>query len=402
MSTERNVIAASVMSRNAFVRIDKHIEVESLSAAARVVMQHIADYYDRDPHTDKCDIDILEQQIISSVTNPKHKETFEHVMKGIAKVDVSAINVATAILEAKRDALGAKLGAELASGSTSVEESMREYLDLHSDLYADEEDASELINDLDLDEMMDARGGGDLIRVYPSSLNSRIGGGMVRGEHLIFFARPEMGKTLFLVNAVGGFLSQGLKVLYIGNEEPVLNVAMRVVSRITGRTHNEIEEDRSAAIETAREKGWSNLYMKFLTPGTPSEIENLVVETECDVLIVDQLRNVDVKEENLTRSLEKAGKVIRQIAGRNSCLAISVTQAGDSASNKAVLEMNDVDSSNTGIPATCDVMVGMGAGPDDVQAMRRIMSLIKNKRAGNHEFFPVKVTPILSKMEGMG
>ena len=53
--------------------------------------------------------------------------------------------------------------------------------------------------------------------------------------------------------------------------------------------------------------------------------------------------------------------------------------------------MGDIDSSNTGIPAQADILIGLGANAQDVDMGRRIISLPKNKRGGNHDNFPVQV-----------
>ena len=83
-------------------------------------------------------------------------------------------------------------------------------------------------------------------------------------------------------------------------------------------------------------------------------------------------------------------------------LAISVTQAGDSADNKAVLDMGDVDYSNTGIPAQADVMIGVGVTAELEAENRRMFSLPKNKISGDHSSFPVNVLPHLSRVTSLG
>jgi hypothetical protein len=108
-----------------------------------------------------------------------------------------------------------------------------------------------------------------------------------------------------------------------------------------------------------------------------------------------------MKEDSLTRQLEKAAMAARNLGKKHGAMVMSVTQAGDSASGKAILEMGDVDSSNTGIPAQADVMVGIGASMEDIEMGRRVISLPKNKRSGQHGYFPVRVDPTRSRILGM-
>jgi len=116
------------------------------------------------------------------------------------------------------------------------------------------------------------------------------------------------------------------------------------------------------------------------------------------VVLVDQLRNLNVHEDHFVQKLEKAASAVRNLAKKHGFVAISVTQAGDSASGKSILDMGDVDSSNTGIPATADVMIGIGATAEDERLGRRVLSLPKNKVGGNHAHLPVRVEPHLSKI----
>jgi hypothetical protein len=96
-----------------------------------------------------------------------------------------------------------------------------------------------------------------------------------------------------------------------------------------------------------------------------------------------------------------AANAVRQIGSRQNALAISVTQAGESAAGKPVLDMEDVDFSNTGIQGAVDVMIGIGASKDDENAGRRVISLPKNKRTGRHDFFPVEVDIQLNRVVSM-
>jgi RecA-family ATPase len=150
-------------------------------------------------------------------------------------------------------------------------------------------------------------------------------------------------------------------------------------------------EDPEGADALAREMGYDNLVLASLTPGTPKEIERLIIDHKPDVVVMDQLRNLLVGEENFTRSLERSAQIVRALGKKHNALVLSVTQAGDSASGKSILDMGDVDSSNTGIPAQADVMIGIGMSRDDELQGRRVLSLPKNKAGGNHDSFPVRV-----------
>lgn len=400
--SERNLLASCIASREAFETIQDHVKKEDLSEQGDVILSHVRDYYQRDAEAGRVDTDLLQTSVARSMSNPKHKEMFTQLIASIVGEEVSASNVIHDYIEVKREHAGAKLASVLASGqpATRVRPLLDDYLVWENATEIDE-DESEIINGMSIAELVGDTTEKDLIKIWPSSLNERLDGGLLRGHHLLIFARPEMGKTLMLVNMMAGFVAQDLKVLYIGNEEPVRDTMYRMVSRLTGMTRGEIIDDQELADATARERGYESIYFKDATPGTPGQIQRWIDEVGPDVVVVDQIRNLNVNEEQFTQKLEKAATAVRNLGKSNNVLMVSVTQAGDSASGKGPLDMGDVDSSNTGIPAQTDVMVGVGATRDDESRNVRILSLPKNKRSGRHEFFPVRIDPIRSNVRGM-
>jgi hypothetical protein len=107
-------------------------------------------------------------------------------------------------------------------------------------------------------------------------------------------------------------------------------------------------------------------------------------------------------QDNYVLKLEEAATQARTWAKKYSCVVVSVTQAGDSASGKAVLDLGDVDYSNTGIPAQADVMIGIGASEAQRNAGEVMISLPKNKVSGCHEWFACTTEPHLSKILPLG
>ena len=402
MSTEARILAASCDSRVAYEMVRQHIDEADLTEQGRVVLAHVDAYYTRDRAAGMVDYEVLTGQIMHSMGNPKHKATFGAIMNNLQATNVSALNVADEILGAKREAMGAKLSAMLAGGGR---DGLMELLDSYRQLEA----ATGLEQSVSQHEILHAPSlmqldqgqAGQTIHIYPSSLDRRLNGGLLRGHHMVVFARPEMGKTMFLVNMVNGFFKQGLRVLYMHNEEPERDIVARVIGRVTERTIFEVEADPEGSDKLARERGYGGFYIHPMHPGTAREVEAAVSTIKPDVLIIDQLRNLSSKEDNFARQLEKSAAAVRQMGGKYNCLVVSATQAGDSASGKPVLDMGDVDSSNTGIPGACDVMLGIGARQEDLDAGRRMLTLVKNKRSGDHTFFPVKVNPNLSQMLSM-
>lgn len=400
MSAERDILVAACENRKAYDLIEKHWTAKDMTEPGKLVLSHISDYYERDPSAKSVHMDTLRELVLQSVTNPKHKETFETVLNALEKADLSGINVATALVNGKMEALESKIASAFASGKRAEgQKLLDEYREL-TETGLDVSGPQPQIG-LTVDDIIGETGTEELIHMYPQVLDQHLDGGLVRGHHVLLFARPEMGKTLFLINAMRGFLRQGLRVLYCGNEEPIKPTALRMIGRLCEWDKFEVASNREQADRIAEERGYLNWIPVHLEPGTPREIEALVEEYKPDVLVVDQIRHLYVKDDSFPRQLEKACVAVRNMAARHNCLAISVTQAGESAAGKPVLDMEDVEWSNTGVQGAVDVMIGLSASREDEEANRRVLSLPKNKRSGNHGFFPVGIDIPLNKLTSM-
>lgn len=392
--SERNLIASCIKSRKAYDSIADSINGEDFTEQGVMILKHVGMYYGRDAEAQHVDTTLLHNSICRELPNPKHHKLFKDIVDGMASADVSPENVAADYVAVKREKVGAQLATALAAGKDA--DTIRPLLERYEELLdkndLEKEEEKRVLVGASVAELVAARTRtGGLIHVFPRALNERLDGGLLRGHHMVVFARPEVGKTTFLCNAMYGFCKQNLRTLYVGNEDPIEDVVLRVVCRLSDLTRAEVIDQPEGAHALALENGYNNLVLASLAPGTPREIEALVKEYKPDVLLVDQLRNLLVGEDNFTRQLEKAAQQVRSIGKRNDCLVISVTQAGDSASGKSILDMGDVDSSNTGIPAQADVMVGIGMSREDELMGRRVLSLPKNKAGGNHDSFPVRV-----------
>jgi len=394
---EQHVLSSTMASRDAFMRVADHVERSDLSEQGWLIWEGISDYYDTDPLVSRVDAELLAEAVARRVPADKHKDMFRELVRNAAEFEASPENVVADLLETKRQRVGHELASALLAG-----DSAGELFDQYDKLLSAEDfgngEDEEQRRGLSVRELVQEgfdRSG--LVQVLPESLNRRLDGGLRPGHHLVLFARPEMGKTMMTIEMMAGFLLQGLTVLYIGNEDPIDDVNMRVINRLSGMTKAEVMSEPDKADEVIRPKGYDNLILASLAPGTAREITSLIEAYEPHVLVLDQLRNINMHDDNRVLQLEKAATQARQWAKRYSCVVVSVTQAGDSASGKAILDLGDVDYSNTGIPSQADVMVGLGASDQNKMRGEVVISLPKNKVSGRHEHFAVLSEPHLSK-----
>lgn len=395
---EQKIIAAAIKSREAWEKITSLLSDGDLTERGEIIWKGICEYYAADADCQSVPRQELIDGLSLKIKREGHRVLLVRIIDEACDLDVSAGNVARYILGVKRENAAFALAAQLANaGEISPENAelgrtLDRFLDLLGDDGEKQEDRVESTEGLTLKEVYDLSYGeeGEGFTIWPPSLGARLGT-VTRGHHIVVFARPEMGKTMTTLNLVAGLATTGNRILYVCNEEPVGDLYFRMACRLLNRSRNEILGDLEGAHKAAKERGLENVIFRKLHPGTIREISMLCSKLKPDVLVVDQIRNLQTKEDSRVNSLDTLAQGVRALASKHNLLAISVTQAGESAEGKAALGMTDVDFSNTGIPGACDVMIGVGATANDVTYGRRMISLPKNKTGGgDHAVFSVQ------------
>lgn len=397
---EVKILAAFMADRSAYNKLQQFVGKDTFSDKADIIYKEIAEYYGLDEDAHNVDKNIIYSRIERKY--PKHSEIFRKLFNGLEPVSVP--NVEKEFIEMLRKNRGQALAEALVSeNDKAIPDLLDKYNRVNDlgELITDGQDRKTLCG-ASAAELLEVYSKDNLIPIYPSALNERIGGGAPKGAHIFFYAVPEMGKTLTAVNMLAGIGNAGYKALYVGNEDPIKLINLRLLTRLAKMTKQEIIQDPVRADELAGGRGYGNVVFEELAPGSISDISDMIDEHEPDVVILDQLTNL-----NASRNLAKTEKYeylayqYRMLVKRKNVLGISFAQAGDSAEGKAILERNDVYYSNTGIPAQCDVMVGLGGTQEDERMNRRWLSLPKNKLSGDHEPIPVMINPVYSMMRGV-
>jgi archaellum biogenesis ATPase FlaH len=396
---ERKIVSAMLKDRKAWEVLKDRLEPNEIAPESATILRIAGEYYETDPEAKSCDLEIVKQRLERQIQSNKLVDVLKGILDSLP--DVSAVNLTQEILALKRHSIGLKLSSVLAAGKSGpeVEELIGSWQSMvgAGDALAEEE--ASCITGVPVESLFATAFNKDnLVKVYPKSLNDRLDGGVLPGTHILVFANTEMGKTLVAINMVAGFLHQKLPTLYVGNEDPAENILLRLGTRLSGLNKYEIRDNPRKAQELIDSRSAGLFTIAPLAPGTFPEISGLVRKYSPKVVILDQLRNLDVKSENRTQALERAATEARNLAKRFGLVVVSITQAGDSASGKASLGTGDVDSSNVGIPGQMDVMIGVGATEEMLRNNTRMLSFPKNKVSGNHNPITVTVDPQLSKV----
>ncbi len=389
MISPRTLIAAAIHDRASFDAVKASDEPNQFTGDLLTTWKALDAYYERDSNVASCVVDNLTALAVANLADGKKRKKLAATIDEIAALPASPDNVREAIREVRRERLSTRLAVALSARKSREE--VDALISEWQETFAPVEDEKELTYEEALKSRNDTSA---RMVVYPLRLNKELGGGVLPGHHIILFARPEQGKTAAAITMAVGFAKKGHKVLYLGNEDPAADLMVRAITAITKKVRHEVQ---SETLTEALKLGLSNIRFIDIAPGSLAEIEGHVRKHRPHVLVVDQLRNVHAgKTENLTQRLDAVAQGIRAIAKRHGLVAVSLTQAGDSARDRPILDDGDIDSSNTGIPAAADVLIGLGSNQSMRDEGSRMMTVCKNKVAGTHNHFTVRLDPMLS------
>lgn len=393
---ERQILTLLFTSRKLYEELLPLLSEQEFSPIGQVIFNAIVEYYEIDAAANACDIDILTQRL--SRKHPKSADTFKQLLVSFTPntttttTTTSFGNVRAELYAFKLNQLGQRLSVALLDHKDNCEELINEYIQLMA-LSKDDGtvvSSANVVTAVDVSAVVSNLTGDGLYKLYPNSLNAAVGGGVPEQTHIVVYAEPELGKSAFCINLAACAARDGNRVLFIDNEDPLKSTIMRFICRLTNLTQQEIVDNPQAAHELALQKGYGNITIASLCPGTVDEIDSLITEYEPAYLIVNQIRHLYFKGvDGEVAQLTKAGAAMRRLIKKHNIVGVSVHQAADSATNKSVLTRGDCYMSNTSLPGDADILLGIGATVDMRANGLRMISLAKNKINGNHAPFAV-------------
>jgi hypothetical protein len=343
---------------------------------------------------------VLKEQLGAMVPNEKRRDNYLLYMDEVLGQDVSVVNVIALVRDSKKQLLADELGAALLGkeNPNKIKNLLAAYTEFEES--TEEEEEAEVYHNMSVDDVVNLTVNPDnLIKVAPRSLNEVLEGGVLPQTNIIIYKRPEAGGSALAISIVRGMVLQGLPGIYFENEDPTVTTVQRIQSCLTGMSKHEMYKKREEAQGLLDKSHFDLVRVIPLTPGTPWEIERYVKKYQPKWIVINQIRHLEMKADTKVNQLEDAANLGRKLAKKYNLVSIGVTQAGDSAEQKLVLGMSDIDNSKTGIPGAVDLMIGLGVNAAyEAQGMRMI-SLPKNKISGKHVHFPVKILPEISRIE---
>lgn len=400
---ELKILSAAMMDKGCYNLINKYIEAKDVGPETWKILKVIGEYYERDPTARSADRELVEDSTRRSIPdhNDKARDVIKEVFGRIPK-EVSVDNLSEYIISTKRERVQSELHQSLLARKPARElsalmEKWREFEQLQLNDVSEEVYTGWSVKDLVSKHFEPGR----LIKLLPGTLNRRTDGGAKPGHHILVFAPTELGKTLFCVNFCYGFIRQGLKVLYIGNEDPIAEIQMRLVNRITSLTKDEVRKGAETIDDALTKANYGNFTIAGLAPGTFSAIKDITSELDPHVVILDQLGNIEMGIDNPTQSFLAAAKAARALGKSEQRLVCSVAQASDSAYGRAILRKNDIQWSNVDVPGQLDLQLGLGSTEEMESAGLLRVAMCKNKLSGDGGWFDVRKVKEYSRIEDL-
>lgn len=387
---ELSLLAAIFRRRENFERLTTiGLEAKDFSEAGKFVVYAVGEQFERDPEAHEASMSILRSQAVRRFGPGSMSESIITFVSQFPD-DVSGINVVEEYRLLRVSRVATTIATLLATGQHGEE--VNELLDKYKRIISGDGGGEDFKHRLMPEDFEDDES--QRIQISPASLNSFIGGGVIRGHNITVYGRPDSGKSLFAINQAAFACKQGYRVLYVANEEPAADITRRLLSRL-GSTDISNLREREVLLAVLDKVAdiYDNWFLFHKAGVTARDISQQCAKLKPDFLIVDQLKNVHTTADNRALQLDTLARQVRELGIEHECVSMSITQAGESAEQKLVLSMTDVEWSNTGIPGAADLMIGIGVDEEYLATNKRMLSIPKNKVNGRHGAFPCWINP---------
>jgi hypothetical protein len=262
-------------------------------------------------------------------------------------------------------------------GLPEVDDIMQEYSDLCT-----LSDKTDQLQDCDItfQEAMEFRASDSGIRWPVAGLNKAIGG--VEPSLGLIIARPDTGKTSFILNCLSYFAYQlrgtDHQLLYCGNEEGIIGLKARLGVSLLGVTTEWAEQNAKAFGEQVSQRNGDCVRFHSGVRST-RDVETLLKRYNPLVVVADQIAKFQLpgnKDEG-PKGLANVYGWFRQAGQDYNSMVMAVAQAGATAGQWVT--MDDINGSKTDVPGELDWGVGIGMINEPGLEFKRYFNIFKNK-----------------------
>jgi len=362
------------------------IRIDNLDKGQLGVLENIDELYQLFP--EKSSLTVQEIKVYIRKKNPSRDMAYVDAIidSSMAQSIGPEItkNLIEAVIErhmaAKIQGITAAIVSNQISGTLAgIDDIMLEYRDLVA--MADRPDQLQDC-DMSFQEAMEFRATDSGIKWPLKILNKCIGG--VAPSLGLVIARPDVGKTSFILNCLAYFAHQfkgtDHQVLYCGNEEGIIGLKARCGVSLLGVETEWAEANTKAFGEQVTAKGGDSIRFHG---GVKSvrDVETLVKRYSPVVVVADQIAKFKVPGNTVEgpAGLAIIYQWFRDKAQEHSTMFMGVAQADAAASNKQWVTMDNINASKTDVPGELDWGIGIGSVDESGMETARFINVFKNK-----------------------
>jgi hypothetical protein len=244
----------------------------------------------------------------------------------------------------------------------------------------------------DIDYILDSAYHQPGLRWRLNCLNKSLGS-LRTGDFGFIFARPETGKTAFVMSEETQMTEQlaekGLgPCLHFNNEEQGNKIYLRAIQATLGATVEQIDSNRQRAWEKFQERTKGKFRLVDNAGLDKYAIENYCERYKPGLIVIDQLDKIHgFKADRQDLQLGELYIWARELA-KSYCPVIGVCQADGTAEGQLYLSMAHVANSKTSKAAEADWIMGIGFKTESGYEYVRGLSICKNKLLGDADTRP--------------
>lgn len=328
-------------------------------------------------------VDDLQVKFYSDYPNAK-RDLYDTLFTQLRECQVQEDVLQTILEECKQKELATDLARKAIQFSDGKiqEDEVRKAFDLVFQTTQDDVQAEEFVSDDILVLLEEKKASQGLL--WPLNSLNQVLGPLNKGDFGFVFARPETGKTTFLVHAATHMAMQSdNKVLWLNNEEKGSKVMKRCYQAALGITNVQLYSNAVHYQQEYNKKLKDRILLKDDANLTKKKVDELCRRHNPKLIIIDQIDKIKgFDAERYDLQMKAIYQWARELA-KTYGPVIGVCQAGGTAENKKWLQMTDVDSSHTAKQGEADWMLGIGKVDKDGLEEVRYFSVCKNKLDGD-------------------
>jgi len=237
-------------------------------------------------------------------------------------------------------------------------------------------------------------------------LNDMVGG-IIKGDFILFSARPEAGKTTLLASESTFMQTQIPKdkyILWFNNEEESKKVKLRILQAGIGWKTEDILKNITQAVAEYENQVGSLSQIKVIGGSiTTKQVEKYISKYPPGLIIIDQLRKIQGFDRKNTNDLDNLRRLYvwgRELSKEHSPV-MTVHQARGDAEGIPYLQMNQLEGCQTEIQGELDVQIMIGRKLESGCENNRFFNIVKNKPTGRHGKYETLIQPEIGRYKNV-